>query len=247
MNAKARFVKWIPSLLTVANLVIGVFALVWTYQGDTERAALLVVCGMVLDGLDGRAARWLRAESVFGKELDSLSDLVTFGVAPALIMYNSVLQHEGWLGVCLTALFPCCGALRLARFNAQQRPSHYFVGLPITAAGGILATMSLCGDLLSPAQLVLPAGMLILSLLMVSRARYPNFKRVGFPRSAAVGVPLLALFVIGLFRFDHAVVNRLIFLPLALYAFIGLVQAARRRQAKLRDDADAEPFESGLK
>ncbi|GMA50490.1 hypothetical protein GCM10025857_18470 [Alicyclobacillus contaminans] len=127
--------KAVPSLLTVANLVLGLIALILSYQGFTANAALLVVIGMVLDGMDGRVARWLHAESLFGKELDSLSDIVTFGVAPAFIMYNTSLHYEGWMGLFLTVMFPVCGALRLARFNLQTKSTNYFVGLPITAAG----------------------------------------------------------------------------------------------------------------
>ncbi|MCL6547397.1 MAG: CDP-diacylglycerol--serine O-phosphatidyltransferase [Alicyclobacillus sp.] len=241
-------VKSIPSLLTIGNLVLGILALLWAYQNETEKAALLVVCGMVLDGLDGRAARWLHAETGFGKELDSLSDIVTFGVAPSFIMYNTALQYDGWVGTALAVLFPVCGALRLARFNVQKKSTHYFVGLPITAAGGILSTMALYDDLLNPAQVILPVGMLILSVLMVSRARYPNFKRVGFPRSAVVGVPLLALLVYMVFHYDHSLVNHIVFLPLALYAVFGVGQLARRRQGKLGDgEGEAKPYESGLK
>ncbi|MCL6446156.1 MAG: CDP-diacylglycerol--serine O-phosphatidyltransferase, partial [Alicyclobacillus sp.] len=176
----------VPSLLTVGNLVLGFLALLLATQGQGSRAALLVVLGMALDGLDGRAARWLHAESQFGKELDSLSDIVTFGVAPALIMYYEVLRSLGWVGVLLAVLFPVCGALRLARFNIQKTSSHYFVGLPITAAGGVLATMTLYKGLLEPADAILPLAMLVLALLMISRVRYPNFKKVAFPRSAIV-------------------------------------------------------------
>ncbi|MCL6592720.1 MAG: CDP-diacylglycerol--serine O-phosphatidyltransferase, partial [Alicyclobacillus sp.] len=210
--------KVVPSLLTVGNLVLGMLALVLSLQGYTDDAALLVVIGMVLDGMDGRLARWLHAESAFGKELDSLSDIVTFGVAPALIMYEVVLQDEGWAGWVVAALFPVCGALRLARFNVQTRSTHYFVGLPITAAGGILATMALYKNILTPADIILPLAMLVLSILMISQVRYPNFKKVGFPRSAVVMVPLLALLVYAVFRFQHSAVNRLVFLPLAVYA-----------------------------
>jgi CDP-diacylglycerol---serine O-phosphatidyltransferase len=238
--------KIIPSLLTVGNLILGIIALVLT-QSYPENAALLVVVGMVLDGLDGRAARYLKAESNFGKELDSLSDIVTFGVAPAYIMYNVILQPLGWAGIAIAALFPVCGALRLARFNVQQKSSKYFVGLPITAAGGVLATMALYKDLLEPANVFLPIGMIVLSLLMVSTTRYPNFKKVSFPRSAIVMVPLLAVIVYLLFRYEHSAMSRLIFIPLALYALYGVGQFAKRRNRRHGGDQDTEVFKSSLK
>jgi len=241
--------KVIPSLLTVGNLVIGVVALLLSYRGFTANAALLVVLGMALDGLDGRAARYFHAESEFGKELDSLSDIVTFGVAPAFIMYNVILQYEGWVGIAITVLFPVTGALRLARFNVQKTSTKYFVGLPITAAGGILATLALYRNLLSPAEIILPIGMIILSVLMVSRVRYPNFKKVAFPRSAVVVVPLLALLVYGVFRYQPASVHRVIFLPLAIWAVYGMGRGLRRRvaAAKRESDAAAEVYKSSLK
>ncbi|MCL6632892.1 MAG: CDP-diacylglycerol--serine O-phosphatidyltransferase [Alicyclobacillus herbarius] len=241
------FIKAIPSLLTVGNLIIGFLAIVSAFQGRTAEAALLVIAGMILDGLDGRAARWLHAESAFGKELDSLSDIITFGVAPSLIMYQEVLHALGWAGTLLAVLFPVCGALRLARFNIQTRSTNYFVGLPITAAGGILATMALYGDLIRYSQVALPIGMLILALLMVSRARYPNFKKVAFPRSAIVGVPLLVVCVYLLFRYHYAGLNRLIFVPLALYAVYGFSRAIRRRLRRARHDAEMKPYKPGVK
>lgn len=239
--------KAIPSLLTVGNLVLGMVALILCYR-DTSVAALLVVVGMVLDGLDGRVARLLHAESSFGRELDSLSDVITFGVAPALIMYQVVLKDLGWSGVCIAALFPVCGALRLARFNVQQKSTNYFVGLPITAAGGILATMALYNNVLNPAEFILPTGMLILSILMVSQVRYPNFKKIAFPRSAIVVVPLLALVVYCVFRYEHTAVNRLIFVPLAIYGLYGVGRMIRRKRSKASDaERDAEVYKSGTK
>jgi CDP-diacylglycerol--serine O-phosphatidyltransferase len=240
--------KSIPSLLTVGNLIIGFIAILNAFSGNTAHAALLVIAGMILDGLDGRAARWLHAESAFGKELDSLSDIVTFGIAPSVIMYQEVLQGLGWAGIGIAVLFPVCGALRLARFNIQTRSTNYFVGLPITAAGGILATMALYGDLLSHAEVVLPCGMLVLSLLMVSQTRYPNFKKVAFPRSAVVVVPLLVVVVYLLFRYHYAGLNRLIFVPLALYAVYGCSRALRRRLRRSHNsDTDVKPYKPSIK
>lgn len=239
--------KSVPSLLTIMNLVLGLVALGLASQGHLADAALLVVVGMIVDGLDGRVARWLHAQSAFGRELDSLSDIVTFGVAPAFIMYETVLQYEGWLGVLIAVLFPLCGALRLARFNVEHKTTRYFVGLPITAAGGILATMALYFNLLHPFNVILPLAMVLLALLMVSTVRYPNFKKIGFPRSAVVMVPLLALLVYGVFRFHHASVNRLIFVPLAVYVVYGVWRMVRRRRAKRDAELDARFLKSDSK
>lgn len=239
--------KSIPSLLTIGNLILGFVALMLTLSGRTADAALLIVIGMVLDGLDGRVARWLHAESNFGKELDSLSDIVTFGVAPAFIMYESMLQFEGFTGALIAILFPVAGALRLARFNVQKSSTKYFVGLPITAAGGILATMALYQNLIQQSSTVLPIAMVVLAVLMVSRVRYPNFKRVAFPRSAIVMVPLLAVLVYVVFRYQHSAVNRLIFIPLAVYALYGIWRFIRKRRSRMDDEVESQVSNSSTK
>lgn len=106
-------------------------------------ATLLVFVAIILDGADGWAARKLHAQSEFGKVLDSLSDIITFGAAPAYILYEAVFHElSPALGWGITILFPVCGALRLARFNVQNGMKRYFVGLPIPAAGGMLALLS---------------------------------------------------------------------------------------------------------
>jgi CDP-diacylglycerol---serine O-phosphatidyltransferase len=233
-------VKAIPSLLTLGNMVLGLVAMALVGAGLTSDAALMVVIGMVLDGLDGRAARLLHAESEFGKQLDSLSDIVTFGVAPAFIMYNVILRDLGWLGIVLALLFPMCGALRLARFNITRKSTNYFVGLPITAGGGILATMALYKNLLNPSDVILPIGMLLLSVLMVSNVRYPNFKKVAFPRSAVIGVPVIAFVVYIVFRFQQAAINRIIFAALALYALYGVGRVVKRSRRLHRRSMDTD-------
>lgn len=236
--------KSIPSLLTLANLVLGLVALGLSSRGHLADAALLVVIGMIVDGLDGHVARWLHAESVFGRELDSLSDIVTFGAAPAFIMYQTVLQYEGWLGILIALSFPVCGALRLARFNVEQKMTRYFIGLPITAAGGILATMTLYYNILDSYGVILPVVMVLLALLMVSTVRYPNFKKIGFPRSAIIVIPLLTLFVYAVFRFHHSAVNRLIFIPLAVYLIYGVWRMVRRRRARHLEETNARLLKS---
>jgi CDP-diacylglycerol--serine O-phosphatidyltransferase len=234
-------------MLTVGNLTLGLVALLEAASGRNSLAALLVLVGMVLDGLDGRAARLLHAESHFGKELDSLSDIVTFGVAPAFIMYQVVLQYEGFVGMAVAVLFPLSGALRLARFNVQHKKTNYFVGLPITAAGGILATMALYNNLLTPSRFILPTGMVLLSVLMVSKARYPNFKKVAFPRSAIVVVPVLTVVVYVLFRLHVSLVNRIIFVPLALYAVFGVGRLLKRRRRLQDAEHNQDVYNSELK
>jgi CDP-diacylglycerol--serine O-phosphatidyltransferase len=136
--------KSIPSLFTIGNLFLGIIAIILVFNEKPDYAAMMVIIAMLLDGVDGRVARALNAQSDFGKELDSLSDVISFGVAPAFIMYvvafQGVNEAAAWI---ITAIFPICGALRLARFNVIAGVPGYFVGLPIPAAGGVLATLAL--------------------------------------------------------------------------------------------------------
>lgn len=216
----------LPSVLTVGNLFLGVLAVILVMQGHLEYAVLMIIIGMLLDGLDGRVARWLNAQSEFGKELDSLSDIVTFGVAPAIVMYSTLLHSYGALGIFIAAAFPICGALRLARFSVQEGVEGYFVGLPITAAGGILATLALYNGVVMPSLLLL--GMIGLSYLMVSNLKYPSFKTLGFPRYlyTVSAILIIAIIIISFIHPGHA--SKMLFLPLALYALYGLRKRKKR-------------------
>ncbi|OEH86300.1 CDP-diacylglycerol--serine O-phosphatidyltransferase [Desulfuribacillus stibiiarsenatis] len=220
-----QVIKAVPSVFTVGNLFIGILSIILAFQGQVEYAAIMVVIGMLLDGLDGRMARMLNAQSEFGKELDSLSDIISFGVAPAFIMYVVILQDYSYLGWIITAVFPICGALRLARFNVQEGAPGYFIGLPITAAGGILATLTLYIDSLHP--LVLTAGMLGLSYLMVSNVHYPSFKKLGIPKFVYWISAILVLVILIVSMFYPTQVNKILFVPLAVYAFYGLKKNVR--------------------
>ncbi len=189
--------KSIPSLFTVANLFLGIVAIILVFPENAkpEVAAMMVIIAMLMDGVDGRVARALNAQSEFGKELDSLSDVISFGVAPAFIMYSVAFQEltpaPAWI---ITALFPICGALRLARFNVVSGMPGYFIGLPIPAAGGVLATLALFHHEIAVS--VLMASTLILSFLMVSTIKYPNFKKVGIPKNAIWVVPIIVVIAV---------------------------------------------------
>lgn len=167
--------SFIPNALTALNIVLGVSALISTFNGAFSTAALLIVAALVADGLDGRVARYFNTSSEFGKELDSLCDVVSFGVAPAILAYVFALQEYGIVGVLAAAAFATCGALRLARFNVNTGVvKGYFMGLPIPASGCVIATYVMLG-IKSPSWLLL-ALTVIFAYLMVSTVRYPDFK-----------------------------------------------------------------------
>lgn len=174
--------KSLPNIFTIGNLFLGIIAIILVFNKQPDLAAIMVIIAMLLDGLDGRVARALNVQSEFGKELDSLSDVISFGVAPAFIMYvvafTELNAATAWIA---TAAFPICGALRLARFNVIAGTPGYFIGLPIPAAGGVLCTLALFHNELNTFVLVLST--LLLSYLMVSTVKYPNFKKWAFPKS----------------------------------------------------------------
>jgi len=159
----------LPSLVTCAGLVCGFVALLFAARHDFGRAALLVGVAALLDALDGLLARRGRGGCEFGTNLDSLADLVSFGVVPAFALYLRALYELGGLGVAACAGFVVCGALRLARFPLV-RNERFFVGLPIPPAGVALAALCVSG----PPPLVAALAAAGLGALMVSRLPFPT-------------------------------------------------------------------------
>jgi len=166
--------RW-PNFLTSGNLMCGVLALILLSREHVMAAAWLIGVAIVFDFLDGKIARLLGVSGEFGKEFDSLADIVSFGAAPALMMYVYGLHEYALFGAMVGVIYVLCGALRLARFNLMKS-KPYFLGLPITAAGGFLASLVLSG--ISFPGPVIIAIMFALSYLMVSKIKYGNLKRI---------------------------------------------------------------------
>ena len=200
-----RGVFILPNLFTTAGLFAGFFAVVAAMNGNFDHAPLAVFIAMIMDMLDGRVARWTHTESDFGAEYDSLVDVVSFGLAPALVMYEWALSGMGKLGWLAAFIYAACGALRLARFNTQlaSQDKRFFQGLPIPAAAAVvmgfvwvLHSYGVPGREISILALiitVLTAG------LMVSNIRYRSFKDLNLkervPFMAVLVVPLLFVLV----------------------------------------------------
>lgn len=231
--------KFIPNLMTLTHLSFGMFAIICSFEADYKKATLYVIFAMILDGLDGRVARALHVSGDFGKELDSLADVVTFGVAPALILYNAALYDFGYIGLWLTMLFPICGVLRLARFNTNgYKISNYFVGLPITAAGGILAVIATYHEVFHPILMIVFS--LLLSYLMISHIKYPNFKKIAVPSHAYFIVPTMFLCVYAIYRFFPGYLKYTIFVPLVYFISFLLYKL---KQKSLHGEEDTEELE----
>lgn len=181
---RRRGIYVLPNLFTTAALFCGFFAIVQAMQGAFERAAVAIFIAMVLDGLDGRVARLTRTQSAFGAEYDSLSDMVSFGVAPALVMYEWALNDMGRLGW-IAAFIYCAGAaLRLARFNTTLEviDKRYFQGLPSPAAAALVAgfVWVMMDFGIVGAQVRWPAAALTVfaGVSMVSNLRFYSFKDI---------------------------------------------------------------------
>lgn len=172
----------LPNLITAAGLFAGFFVIVSTIDGDYKKAAWFILLAAIFDGLDGKVARLTGTTSKFGMELDSLADVISFGVAPAVLLYDWALRPYGKLGWLAAFFFVICGALRLARFNVQVTTveSRRFVGLPIPAAACIVATCVLLFFQLGGTGTIRMVSMVflvfLLAFLMISNLPYMCFK-----------------------------------------------------------------------
>jgi CDP-diacylglycerol---serine O-phosphatidyltransferase len=243
-----RGVYLIPSLFTTGNLICGFFSLVSTFNGEYLQAALFIVLANVLDGLDGFVARITKTTSQFGVELDSLADLVSFGVAPAVLVYYWALvpwSTWGWLAACL---YVVCGALRLARFNVQIKnvEKTHFVGLPIPAAAEMIAAtvllyFGLGGEGAANKEVILLLVIYLLAGLMVSNLRYFSLKQKWvFKKKHPFWVLISAILFIKFFIAEPQIMFFSVFL---LYTLSGpllwLLTVYKRRRDKRGELAEA--------
>ncbi|MFT9598261.1 CDP-diacylglycerol--serine O-phosphatidyltransferase [Mesobacillus sp.] len=212
-----RFTKMIPNMFTLGNLYCGFLSIGFAANGQFNNAAILILIGMMLDSMDGRLARMLKADSKLGKELDSLADIVTFGVAPSFLVYYTYFYQFGLWGLMVAGLFPLFGAYRLARFNISTDKSslNYFIGVPITAAGGIMAILTLFGDLIP--NIVTTVVFTALSFLMVSRIRIPSFKEVPLPKYGTIVTIFLGSLLFVIWKGTYSQFPYLIYIATPLY------------------------------
>ena len=163
----------LPTMLTLCNFVCGLLAIYAIFEQNFYIAIVCICLGLLFDLFDGWTARKLNAVSSFGKELDSLSDIVTFGIAPAILTYQLGLTQFGHLGLGIAMLYSIGALLRLARFNATQSELPAFIGLPVPGAAIVLL---LSGSILPP--FLLAISTCFLAWLMVSNLKFPHFKKI---------------------------------------------------------------------
>ena len=277
-------IYFLPNLMTACNLACGFFAVLMIFKGQIEvqkmsgelpitakeyyeisrhyyeYAILLIFGSCLFDLLDGRLARLGGQESPFGQQFDSLADIISFGMAPAMLLSRAVLFPLGNVGWAIALIYLVCGAMRLARFNClaalPKKPgaSTDFRGLPIPMAAGFIASLTfLLIDLyendheLGMWKYILAGAMLGLSLLMISDVRYPSFKKVGWNTRGTFGAIVIAVligFAIVQFRYVMPVVLFSLFL---LYGFIRpWVSQKLRKEIEVETDLDDEPAEDEI-
>ncbi|WP_241198660.1 CDP-diacylglycerol--serine O-phosphatidyltransferase [Cytobacillus horneckiae] len=225
----------IPNMMTLGNLYCGFLSIGYAAHGQYNNAAILIIIGMMLDSMDGRVARMLKADSTLGMELDSLADVVTFGVAPSFLVYYTYFYQFGTIGLAVSGLFPLFGAYRLARFNvgSPKQSKNYFIGVPITAAGGILAILTLLGNWVP--NIITTVVFTALCFLMVSRIRIPSFKDVPLPKYGTIVTIFLGCLLFVLYKGTYGAYPYLIYIATPLYiAYL----AHRFKKGKSNKSAD---------
>jgi CDP-diacylglycerol--serine O-phosphatidyltransferase len=172
----------VPNLVTLGNLFCGFLTIIYATSGRFGNAVIAIAIAILLDGIDGRIARRLNATSQFGLEFDSFSDLVSFGVAPAILVYQwAFLPLADEFGVFITFVFAVCAASRLARFNIASENLQHFIGLPTPAAAGVIAATINYSHRIDPSLTIVGSAtvlMLLIAGLMVSETEYPSIKKI---------------------------------------------------------------------
>jgi len=267
----------LPNLMTAGNLFCGFAATlkilegaliqVATKPGLEEAAAVAaaekfhfaiwcILASCIFDALDGRLARLGGHESPFGREFDSLADIVSFGVAPALMVYRIVLHEFPNAGWVIASVYLVCGALRLARFNClaaadSTAANKEFRGFPIPAAAGVIASITLCllwfdekGREIGPGKWVLPPLMLFLSWMMFSGFKYPSFKAINWGTTRTlpkfIAIAVVSVLTVVYYQWMPAV----IFISYLLYGFLRPFLSRKMKQEIEEEVEDEDPVES---
>ena len=244
----------LPNILTLIGVCIGLTSIRFALDGSYELAIIAIIFAALIDGLDGRIARLIKGTSKVGKELDSLTDMISFGVAPAFIMYFwklNTLERFGWL-LCL--VYVICVALRLARFNinSNQEPSwrdNFFEGVPSPAGGILVLTpliISLSGfDYIQlNYNIIVPIFFIVTSFLLISKFPTYSFKKIIIPRKTTIFLLFGIVLFFGLiliYTFNVIAISTIVYvllLPISLYHFQKIKK--RHENDKIQDDDELE-------
>ena len=246
-NKKSRVI--LPNILTLIGVCIGLTSIKFAFDGKFELSIIAVIVAGIIDGLDGRIARLIQGTSKVGKELDSLTDVISFGVAPAFIMYFWGMSEIGKLGWLISLIYVVCVALRLARFNvnSEAEPSwrdNFFEGIP-SPAGGVLVLMPLIYSFSEVQffkvnyEIIVPALFILISILLISKIPTYSLKKIVVPRSTTIFLLFIIVLFFGLlliYPFNTLIISGAVYLLLipvssAQYLII-------KKNKKVKDEID---------
>ncbi len=230
---KSRYI--LPSVLTLIGVCLGISSIKFAMDGNFTFAVLFLIVAAILDGLDGRVARLIKGTSDFGKELDSLTDFVSFGIAPAFIVYFWELNKYGKIGWLIVLFFSVCCVLRLARFNLtkfedkDEWKNNFFQGIP-SPAGGCLILFPLIFDLsnfstLIDLKIITPYFMVLVSILLISKIPTLSFKKISIKRNMTIFLLLgVGLFFVSIIQYTFETLSvcsiiYLLLIPIGIYNY----------------------------
>ena len=250
-NKKTRVI--LPNILTLIGVCIGLSSIKFAFDGKFELSIIAVIVAAIIDGLDGRIARLIKGTSKVGKELDSLTDVISFGVAPAFIMYFWSLSEIGRVGWLISLIYVICVALRLARFNISSNEEsswkdNFFEGVP-SPAGGLLVLMPLILSLSEfqflnlNFQIIVPAIFIAVSILLISKIPTYSFKRIVVPRSTSIFLLFGIILYFGLilvYTFNAIVVSGVIYLIMVPISSIHYLIIKKNEKTSMDDNEHHE-------
>ncbi len=231
MSEQKKMAYFLPNTFTALNIACGFVSIIYSWQGDFYPAAMILVLGSFFDMVDGRIARLTGTQSTFGEQFDSLSDLISFGMAPAFMVYNAFLKGYGRVGIMVAFTFLLAGALRLARFNANidKISSDYFQGLPIPSGAWAIVGFVLWATqipwLMEHGHIAIPF-VLFYAFLLISNIPFASFKKsnwVSHHKKAAL--LLIFILLIALFTYERIMIGVII----NLYVIFSLFYYVRNR------------------
>lgn len=240
---KTKGIYLLPNLLTTSALFAAFYSIVAAMKGLFDVAAIAIFVAMLADGLDGRVARLTNTQTAFGAQYDSLSDMASFGIAPALIIYSWSLIYLGKMGWLIAFIYAAAVALRLARFNTQpiDYDKRYFQGLPCPPAAAVVASMVWLGGsyAITGMYIALPAAAIILLIaaFMVSRIRYASFKEFDFKQQVSFFVIALLVFIIAGVALAPAPVLFAISLGYAFSGPVNTLWQLRKIRKRIRNES----------
>ncbi len=235
---KSNLIYILPNLFTASSIFIGVISIVEASKGHFILASWLILLALVFDGLDGRVARMTNTTSQFGVEFDSLADVISFGIAPAMLLYFFAGYEFGRFGILVSALYVIFGAIRLARFNISTAKTdpNIFIGLPIPTAAVFVSMWILLFNKYSlhDYSMILLFLVLSVSILMVSNFRYPSFKKIQLDKPMVFKTMILLVLSVSLLYLFSAEGFAIIIFAYTLYGPLRALRSLSQRKIKIK-------------